>query len=226
MKSEIRSGITGAKESRGLVVVIDVFRASNTILMLLSRGAASIIPVATVNEAFALKKKHPSFLLAGERKGVTVDGFDLGNSPAEVAKAKVRGKHIVLTTSAGTQGMVVAQKSERILIGSFGNVRILIKTILKMAPPLITWLPVGTEGVRKAVEDELCASYLKEKLAGKTASLPLLLEDIMKGEGAYRLTTLGQQSDFPYCLCENIYNIVPEVRRQDGALTIKRARSE
>ncbi len=220
METVIQSCLAGAERSSGVVVVLDIFRASNTILMLLSRGAASVIPVASVEEAFDLKKKYPDYLLAGERKGIKINRFDIGNSPHEVSKKDVDGRHVILTTSAGTQGMVRAARAERILVGSFANAGALTRMLSETNPRIVTWLAVGTEGLRKAIEDEACALYLKGKLEGGSHDVSLVVKEIMKGEGAQRLKKLGQENDFPYCLGVDIFDFVPEVKRVDDRLRI------
>lgn len=220
----IRSCLTGAETAFGIVVMIDVFRASNTILMLLSRGAASIIPVATVQEAFALKEKHPECLLAGERGGVKVAGFDMGNSPHEASGMDLKGKEVVFTTSAGTQGIIRAEDAERILIASFANANALVSMLSDVNPPLVTCLAMGTDGIRRASEDELCALYLKGMLEGIPQDFHAMKNEIMQGEGAQRLRSLGQELDFSYCLTTDLFDLVPEVSREKGSMRIQAQR--
>jgi 2-phosphosulfolactate phosphatase len=224
MKTVIHSCLTGAETAYGIVVMIDVFRASNTILMLLSRGAASIIPVATIQEAFALKEKHPECLLAGERGGVKVAGFDMGNSPHEASGMDLKGKEVVFTTSAGTQGIIRAGHAERILIGSFANANALASMLSDVSPPLVTCLAVGTEGISKAAEDELCALYLKGMLEDVPQDFHAMKNEIMQGEGAQRLRNLGQELDFSYCLATDLFDSVPEVIRKKGSMRIQAER--
>jgi len=221
VKTVIKRYLTGAALSVGVVVVIDVFRSSNTILMLLSKGATSVIPVATVKEAFDMKNRYPNRLLAGERNGITVPGFDMGNSPYEVSSRNVQGKEVILTTSAGTQGMTKATKAKRMFVGSFGNAGVLIEALRAISTPLVTFLAVGTDGIRKATEDEVCASYLQRRLEGGPKDIAITLkEKISQGEGAERLRLLQQENDFPYCLTVDIFNCVPEVRRGAEGLTV------
>jgi 2-phosphosulfolactate phosphatase len=220
VKVMIKNCLMGARQSRGVVVVVDVFRASNTILMLLAKGVSSILAVASVKEAFRLKRKYPHFLLAGERKGVTIDGFDMGNSPYEASKKNVRDKHVILTTSAGTQGIAHAENAEKILVGSFGNAKALTSALIRINPKVVTLLSVGTEGIRNAVEDEMCSLYIKGILEGKTKEISQTSDDIMKGEGARRLKRLNQEKDFPYCLGTDIFDIIPEVIKTNGMFRI------
>lgn len=76
------------------VVVIDILRATSTIITALANGAKSIIPTATVEEAVKIAKnlERSTYLLCGERNTKTIDGFDLGNSPLEYTEDKVSGK--------------------------------------------------------------------------------------------------------------------------------------
>src|SRR5690349_7450333 len=83
--------------ANSVAVVFDVLRATSTIITALAHGAAGIRPVRTIEEAWALKEKHPDALLGGERHGDRIEGFDLGNSPLEYG-ANVQGREIITTT--------------------------------------------------------------------------------------------------------------------------------
>ena len=216
MKTVIKHCIDGAENARGTVVVIDVFRASNTILMLLARGASSVVPVLTVEEARSLKERYPDYMLAGERKGIKLNGFDAGNSPWEVSRMDLQGKHVILTTSGCTQAIWHAKRAESILIGSFGNTDALVRMLGEQNPPLVTWLAVGTEAVSKATEDELCALYLKGILEGDSQDHDSMMTKILSGEGAERLRRLGQENDFSYCMTTNMFDFVPRLTSLDS----------
>src|SRR6056297_3662779 len=82
MDIRIKSCIEDAREAEGLTVIIDVFRASNTIIACLGQGAEYVIPVGSLEKAYRLKEQHPDHLLAGERKSLPPEGFDFGNTPA------------------------------------------------------------------------------------------------------------------------------------------------
>ena len=123
MNIEILQLIDGAKAARGLTVVIDVFRAFSLEAYLLANGADRIIPVGDVDLAYRLKKENPDYILAGERHGKILPGFDMGNSPSQMSTVDVAGKTVVHTTSAGTQGIANAVFADEILGGSLVNAR-------------------------------------------------------------------------------------------------------
>jgi len=88
-----------------IVVIIDIFRATSSICYGIANGAEAIIPVAEVEECMAYREKNPEYLLAAERNGEVVNGFDFGNSPFSYTAENVAGKTIVLTTTNGTQAL-------------------------------------------------------------------------------------------------------------------------
>jgi len=110
----------------GIAVVIDVLRASTTIITALAHGAAGVRPVLTVEVARALAASFGSgsdsgVLLGGERGGLRIDGFDLGNSPLEYSRARVAGRQIVITTTNGTAALDACTAASEVLIGAIVN---------------------------------------------------------------------------------------------------------
>ena len=103
-------GVVPAQLAGATALVIDVLRASTTIVTALANGAASVVPVETVEEARARKAAlGPEAILAGERHSDPPEGFDLGNSPLEFTAARVQGLTIVITTSNGTKALTAAR---------------------------------------------------------------------------------------------------------------------
>jgi len=139
MQISIKSCLSGARSAEGITVIIDVFRSSNTIIECLLQGAESIFPVAGVEEALKIKNTHPGYLLFGERKGSPPVGFDHDNSPAKASGLKLDKRKIILTTSAGTKGIISAKKSKEILVGSFANAGAIINYLRKTNPPKCPW---------------------------------------------------------------------------------------
>ena len=117
MDVQILHLIDGAKEAKGLTVIIDVFRAFTVETYLSRNNAAKIIPVGDVQIAFDYRQKHPDAILCGERKGIIIDGFDYGNSPSQIEHVDFTGKTVIHTTSAGTQGIANAKATADEIIG-------------------------------------------------------------------------------------------------------------
>jgi 2-phosphosulfolactate phosphatase len=107
----------------GTVVLIDVLRAATTIVHALEAGATEVIACREVEDARATAAELPegSCVLGGERNGLPIDGFDLGNSPADYTPDRVGGRTVVFTTTNGTRAMARCGVAERVLIGAFVN---------------------------------------------------------------------------------------------------------
>ncbi len=210
MEIKIERCIEGAKKAEGITVVIDVFRASNTIVTLLSGQAKCVFPIGDLEEAFQIKKKNPNYLLFGERGGLPPEGFDYGNSPVQTTNLDVKGRKIIITTSAGSQGIVNSKNADEILVGCFINAQSIVAYLKKKNPKKVTLLAIGNNAVESAVEDEECAKYMKSQLEGSPVDLKLMRENILKSDGADRLRRLDQQDDLDFCLRLNTYNILPK----------------
>ena len=158
--------IGGARQARGLTVIIDVFRAFSLECYLYNMGVKEIRPVGSIDEAFALNQHIPGSILIGERQGKKCDGFDFGNSPSTVDPAVVIDKVAIHTTSAGTQGIVNATGADEIITGSLVNAKAIAAYIMKKQPKEVSLVCMGTAGLRSNPEDELCAEYIKSLLEG------------------------------------------------------------
>ena len=99
-----------------IVVIIDIFRATSSICYGIENGAEAIVPVSLVEECAAFKNNGTNYLLAAERDGKVVEGFDFGNSPFSYTKDKVEGKTIVLTTTNGTHALHLSRKAKKVVI--------------------------------------------------------------------------------------------------------------
>jgi len=156
--------IEGAKQARGLTVIIDVFRAFSTACYAVRNGAVGIIPVGDVDLAYQLKEENPDFVLMGERKGKRLPGFDFGNSPTEIQSVDFTGKTIIQTTSAGTQGFANARHADELITGSFVNAEAIVNYIQKRAPQKVSLVCMGTWALKPNDEDSLCAKYIADRL--------------------------------------------------------------
>ena len=162
MHIHITELIDGARHARGLTVIIDVFRAFTTECYAFAGGAARSYPIGSLDDAFALKAAHPDWLLLGERGGAKVEGCDLGNSPYDVTQTDFRGKTLIHSTSAGTQGIVAAAEAgaTEIITGSLVNARAVCAYVRSRVPDTVTIVAMGKAGTIPINEDRLCAYYM------------------------------------------------------------------
>jgi 2-phosphosulfolactate phosphatase len=170
--------IDGAKQAQGLTVIIDVFRAFTTAAYVMANGALRIHPVGTLEEAFALRERHPDWVLMGEREGRPVPGFDYGNSPHQVKDVDFTGRVVVQSTSAGTQGIVNASGADEILPGSFVMADAIVEYIREKNPGVLSLVAMGWNGKEKSPEDELLAEYIETRLRGGEPDFQAMVEQI------------------------------------------------
>src|ERR1035437_7048218 len=138
MNVNILYGVEGAKIAKGITVVVDIYRAASTATYVLGQKAKHVIPVATKEEALALKKQNPDYLLMGEEHGLRINGFNFGNSPHELMQANLENKILVHRTSQGTQGLVNATKADELIFGSFPTVSAIAEYIKRQSPQEVT----------------------------------------------------------------------------------------
>jgi 2-phosphosulfolactate phosphatase len=148
------------------VLVVDVLRASTTIIAALAAGCAGITPVADPVEARRRAGAH-GVLLAGERRGEPIPGFDLGNSPLEFTRERVSGRTVVLTTSNGTRALLAAREAHTIGIAAFVNLTAATEWAVAEARDLIV-ICAGERG-RRSLEDHVCAGLLVEGVRARAA---------------------------------------------------------
>lgn len=219
--------IEGAKQAKGLTVIIDVFRAFSLECYLYDMGVKEIRPVGTVEDAFRLKDTIADSVLIGERGGKKCDGFDYGNSPSSVFAEYVTGKTIIHTTSAGTQGIVNAKSASEIITGSLVNARAVAEYIMARQPQEVSLVCMGNGGVALAAEDELCAEYIKSILDGN--ELPDIKQQIASlqnhgGEHFFDETRqeVYPEKDFWMCIEYNRFPFVIRIEKDDTGFVTRK----
>lgn len=152
------------------VVVIDVLRATTTIIYALASGAIQVIPCLEVDEArlVAAGGVPGSTVLGGERGGLPISGFDVGNSPREYTRLRVGGKTVVFTTTNGTRALLRCKAARRVLIGAFVNHSAICRELV--GEPEVTLLCAGTDG-HVTREDALFAGAVVHELASRVQSM-------------------------------------------------------
>jgi 2-phosphosulfolactate phosphatase len=153
--------------SRTTAVVFDVLRATSTMITGLAHGVERFFPVESVEAARILKLKDPELLLAGERGGLPLEGFDLGNSPQEFKT--ISGKSVVLTTTNGTVALHRVRHAKRVYVGSLLNLEALARVLAAEDSADLLLVCAGT-GEEFAIEDAIAAGAVIHRLHGKSFS--------------------------------------------------------
>lgn len=210
------------EDKESIVVVIDVFRATSAICVAFHYGADKIIPVAKVEEAAEFKKQ--GFLAGAERDAIKLDGFDFGNSPYDYMGDHVKGKTIALTTTNGTQAIEAARQAYKVVIGSFLNIDVLCKWLVKQNRNVLL-LCSGWKN-KFNLEDSLYAGAVTQKmmelsdnyqLGDGCLALKYLFEQAQHEPVKYlvhashkeRLSRLGLKKDIKFCLTLNAAPVIP-----------------
>jgi len=221
------------KNDNQIVVVVDVFRATTSMIAAFDHGVTEIIPVASVDEALALKQK--GFVVAGERDGKKLDFADYGNSPLEFETKDINGKTLVFTTTNGTSALKLAAENHTVFIAAFSNLKALSKHLIHQKASVLI-LCAGWKN-QFSLEDTLCAGALTDlflesgrfRLAGDAALAALnlwhtsfqnLTEVLGNADHANRLRNLGQEKDIAFCLQLDTSSAIP-VFHNDILIDIK-----
>ncbi len=200
--------------SEDVAVMVDVLRASTTMTVAME-NFSRIIPVKSIEEAEKLAEKYDA-VLAGERRGAAIEGFDVGNSPVEISN--FNGEVLVITTSNGTR--ILEGMTAKVLVGSFVNANAVANKAMDMADKHIEIVMAGVEG-RFAIEDFLGAGEIignlidcnldENALAAYMSSCNhnMVNNAILNSRSARRLIELGLSNDVDFCIRRNIYDMVP-----------------
>jgi len=213
-----------------LVVVVDIFRATSTMVAALAHGVTEILPFADLESCRAMQAQ--GYLIAGERDGLTAPGFELGNSPVAFLEGNYAGKKLAMTTTNGTLALDKSKGASEILIGAFPNLKATASYIQSRNLDVLIHC-AGWKG-RFNLEDSLYAGALVQALSsshanredGALAMSSLfaqasgnLADYLAQASHAKRLQNHGIESDIDFCLSLNLYEQVVGLT-QKGELRI------
>lgn len=227
-----------------VAIVVDLIRATTTITSALAAGADRVIPCATIEEVHGLRGRFEAgtILTGGERGGLAIEGFDLGNGPQEYTTERVKGRTILFTTTNGTRAIRHAGLARHVLAGCFLNLDSVVGLACRLSREGGSAVPIhilcaGVEG-KACVEDTLCAGALAERVTralgervggddglaacgawrahGGTAAS--LVGALRASEGGRNLERIGLGWQVDACAAMNTTAIVP--RRVDGGALI------
>ncbi|MDR2139709.1 MAG: 2-phosphosulfolactate phosphatase [Tannerella sp.] len=215
-------------------VIVDIFRATTTLVAAFESGARSILPVASTEEAEAWKIR--GWPVGAERNVCRCPFADFGNSPFDYTPEKVAGKEIVFTTTNGTKAIRCAGEAYRIVTGAFINLQAVADDCLRERRPVVV-VCSGWEN-KINIEDTLFGGALVENLlpygyrpAGDAARIALSLwKEAKKDLRGYleqtehigRLRSAGLEDNIPFCLTLNRSSLLPVFSKKEGRLIIER----
>lgn len=212
-----------------IAVVVDVLRATTTIIHALAAGCTSVRPCLEIAEARSMAEslRPNKVILAGERQGKKIDGFDFGNSPGDYNPAICKGATLVFTTTNGSKALLHAAAAERVLVAGFVNFSAVCEQLRSDWRPMHV-ICAGLHG-EPALEDTLLAGAMVECLCdhfelqlNDSARLAwncfetqghVLAQTLELGEGGRGLKNLGCSEDILAAAQVDEYTIVPELQR-------------
>lgn len=223
----------------GIAVVIDILRASTTIVHALAAGASAVIPCQEVDEARAIAAGLPggTAVLGGERGGMKIPEFHLDNSPLNCTPERLAGKTLVFTTTNGTRAMRHARFAERIVIGAFVNLNAVLRLLLDETKP-VHLVCAGTDG-SITTEDALFAGAIVRGIRHATGTpaweddqtvLAATLFDAVHADatrfaaclrdsrGGRNLVELGFEADITRSAAWDLFDLVPELHLSTGRI--------
>lgn len=222
-------GLSGSDCEDRFCVVIDVLRACTTIAYALDAGARAVIPVASVEEALRLSQSldEDSTLICGEQRSIRVEGFDLGNSPAEITPLAVNDKTLVLSTTNGARALAKLGGAKECVAASFVNLSACARRAA--AEDHIT-IVCAASGPSFALEDFACAGNLVAEIVKRAPEAHVLddgartaLATYERREGSLReflaatdhgrfLESLGFGEDLVLAAASDRFAVVPTLR--------------
>ena len=223
----LTANAAGAMPLAGIsVLVIDVLRASTSIITALINGCEAVVPVATAEEAHQRAAALPAgtVVIAGERRGEPLAGFDLGNSPLDFTVERVSGKTLIMTTSNGTQALLAARRAAAIGVAGLVNLGA-AATWAVSGRRDVTLVCAGERGAI-SLEDHACAGLLVDRLQREEPAAevsPIAREALEFGRRygkdvgrlgedspwARHLTARGRGPDVAACLMLDTTTVVP-----------------
>jgi 2-phosphosulfolactate phosphatase len=228
--------------SRSVCIVVDVLRASSSIVTLLERGAAEVLPAASVEEARRLGAARPDARLCGEAGGLPPEGFDHGNSPVEFMGLRFDDRAAVLATSNGTPALAAVASAPAVLVGSLLNRTAVARAAVALGAAQglgLTVICAGDLDRRAlALEDTLGAGAIVAAARRLSRSLELtdgaqaalgafrshrrrLASALASGTHGRHLASLGLAEDIEFCARLDIFSAVPRLERApDGGLRL------
>jgi 2-phosphosulfolactate phosphatase len=227
--------------ARSVCVVVDVLRASSSIVTLLERGAAAVVAAAGIEQARALSRRLPEHILCGEKDGLPPEGFAYGNSPSEFSRIDFAGRSVILATANGTRILAALADAPALLVGCLLNRTAVAEAAVAVARDrgldIAVVCSAAYGGSTFVLEDALGAgaivdAALRQPQPPRALDAARFARDAFVAAGdtgeavrsAYHagdLVKMGLGEDVAYCGRLDVSDVAPLVERgEDGVLVI------
>lgn len=222
MEIILATGIEGARQARGLVVVIDVLRSFTVSAYALAGGARECLLVTTVAEARTLAAQIPGSILSAEEGALPVVGIPISNSPTQIRSADLKGRVLIQRSSAGTQVMAAVQTAEGMFAASLVVASATVQACLSRRPAAVTLIASADHP-----EDHACARYMEALLRGEGPDIDHLLQPLRDSERYVRASGGGwpgfPPTDLEFSLETDRFDFAMPVTRHDTHLSLTAA---
>ena len=231
--------LPNAAQPDDIYIVVDVIRATTTLAVMLSRGAARVLVAETVEQAREAAQIIPGRLLCGERNVKRIPGFDYGNSPVQYSQLDLARKELILTTTNGTRAFYACPEGTIRLAGSFYNARAVTERALALAQERQSNIALVCSGEFSyfALDDAICAGYLAFEIQRQNPEIyvqesaraaialyqsPTAAEMIEHSQSARSVIEAGLQEDVAFCMQRDGCTSVPMVvgREEETGLLV------
>lgn len=218
-------------------VVVDVIRASTTLVTLVERRAAQVLIASDVAAARRMASRLEGAVLAGEEEGLPPQGFDYGNSPVDLSRADLAGRPVIFVTTNGTAAVRAVERDGPVLVGALRNGTAVSREAWETAGDRQADLTIVCAGRENAfgIDDAFCAGYLVDRVMqfgaveltdGAMAGLrlyrsePDALELFRLSAAGRNVIRLGLADDVTYCAERDVSTAVPRLGRELRILEI------
>lgn len=200
-----------ASEIEGFTIVVDVFRAFSTAYYIYDNNPQKYILSESIEHSFELKRERENVLLIGERQGVQIEGFDFGNSPADIAGKNFSKNIIVHTTTSGTKGVLAQPPENEVVVGSFVNIQAIINHVHSSGIEKVNIYCTAMPDKKYGEEDIVFAEYLKARLLNSPCSFEETVTYLRNGTGRVFVDEIfAPYSDFLMCMDINRFDFILE----------------
>lgn len=197
LRVHILSGRRDFARAGSFCILVDIYRATSTIPVILSRGAKYVIPFSRIRDIRRFSRENPDVVTVGERFGIKIPSLDYNNSPSEMSSADLQGKVVAITSTNGTRALRRLKPGNEIITGSFVNHTATFNYARNRDE---VWIIRADRPDGVSDEDNIYADFLKECLTGFSPNPDEYIRMVRECGGSRILARLGATADIDMAL--------------------------